>query len=165
MSRPRNLLTPLFLLFSLSLSGCRIIGPTEAEQDFYESYPDLKNKIHNLSTYVQHNPFREGMRYYRFQIEPHAAEKFLNAKRFVNLSSFKSKRERRDKLIFDSEIKCDHQFIDLVGNFYLYQLWWNPRFSSDTTCYLVLPNHPHNQRKAIYDKQSKTLFLHFYFAG
>jgi hypothetical protein len=161
-------LNGIIVLLSLLFCSCGSlhVSQVEAEKDFYVSYPELRNRINNLSSHVESNSFREVMRYYRFEVEPSTAEKFLSEQNFIKIDQLHSGKDvRTDKLATIHLIQCNERFINLLGNKNLYQSWWDVRLLDQPSCYLIPPDHPHRQKRAIYDAKRKILYLHTYYAG
>jgi hypothetical protein len=154
-----------------SMSSCTVGGYTDskdAEVEFYEFYPELKNKSHNLHTYVEGTAFREVIRYYRLEISAQDAETTLEKVGFIRVDllpprtattldeSGAEKKKRGEK------IQCDSNFIELVGGSQHYRKWWDVQFSPQTICYLIPPENSHRISQAIFDPSRNILYIHSY---
>jgi hypothetical protein len=163
MSKLQNLLTQSLLLTPLLISSCssEYMSREKAEQEFYGWHPNTIHKIKNLSAYVESTPFREVIRYYRFNINQEDAEKFLAKENFVNINLLRVDRSSNfDKLTILAPIKCDFDFIELVGSDMSYRKWWDIKKSSEQTCYLIPPDSPRRQTRAVYDNKREILYLY-----
>jgi hypothetical protein len=154
-----------------SISSCTANGYTDskdAEVEFYEFYPELRNKSHNLHTYAEGTVFREVIRYYRLEISAQDAKATLEKVGFINVDLLPlrttttldengvEKKKRGEK------IKCDSNFIELVGGSQYYRKWWDIQFSPQTTCYLIPPENSHRISQAIFDPSRNMLYIHSY---
>jgi hypothetical protein len=158
--------TVVFLSLLFCSCGSLHISQVEVDKEFYISYPKLRNRINNLSSHVESNSFREVMRYYRFEVEPSTADIFLSEQGFIEIDQLRPGKDvRTDKLATIHLIQCNERFISLLGNKNLYQSWWDVNLLDKPYCYLVPPDHPHRQKRAIYDVKRKVLYLHVYYAG
>jgi hypothetical protein len=127
-------------------------------ENFYESYPDLRSKTKSLSAHVESSAFREVIRYYRLEIEPQDAESFLFQEGYIKIQQLPVATDER-------VIYCDGKFIKMKGENQSYRKWWDVKSSEYISCYTFSPDHPLREKRAIYDRQRKVLYLHSYFAG
>jgi hypothetical protein len=146
-----------------TLNSCLYINQADLEEYLYDEYPGLKTKVTRFEAHGESYGWREGFRYYRLEVGQEDAMEVLKKYGFVPIEVLSTSKSFRDsKLAIIEPIFCDRDFIQQRSLFY--PIWWDMK-NQDNACYLVPPVHPHREKRAVYDKKRRILYLHFYFAG
>ncbi|MFM2432940.1 MAG: hypothetical protein RLZZ511_4154 [Cyanobacteriota bacterium] len=148
----------MFLLLFLSSCSYQLDKPS-SEDDFYQSYSELRGKISNLNVSVEHIPVREIARYARFEIDELTAQKFLKQNRYIRLDGVP-----QDSISQNPATQCNHEFIRFKGNSKRYLTWWDIKTPPEKSCYIILPDSPLKQYRAIYDRSNRVMYLYTFTA-
>lgn len=150
------------LFLSIVCLGCSNTTPqanTEGENYFYNFYPELKSNISELKVHVESGRVRETIAHYKFIAEEKTIISFLSKEGY---QKFDDKVWNRTGDL----VKCDHSFMDLRNlDHNMHPLWWDVSNGKSYTCFLEYYDRPHSRRRALYNRQTKTLYMYNHIAG
>lgn len=152
----------VMLFLSILCIGCSNTTSQEnieGENDFYNFYPELKSKVSQLKVHTEKDRIRETLTHYKFVAEERVILSFLSGKGY---QKFEDKIQNRT----GDWVKCDESFMylrDLEHN--VYPSWWDVSSVKNYTCFLEYYDRPLSRRRALYDRQTRTLYMYTHIAG
>jgi hypothetical protein len=151
-------------IFLLCQSCNTYAGKQESVDYFYEQYPFMVSKTQSLSAYVE-NGFRERTEYYRFSIDEKNLSEFLDRGKYVDVKVLTDSEVNRTTYHLNDqaiEFKCSVNFIKINPAHHHYLSWWDLQSIDDKTCYTQRPLETLRQRKVVYDRSKKILYVYSY---